>query len=227
MKVSLIIPTYNSENKIRPTLEVSRKILKKKIINEIVVVDDGSIDKTAQISKKYAKVFSLKQNQGKGAAMRYGASKAKGEVVVFMDDSQFDPRDIQKLLEKMRKTKADMVVGERDFSEIPWYRRITNNLTKLAILLGTGKKIRDAISGFRVMKKKDFQMLETKENRYAVEAEINFKSLLRGFKIEFVPVTVSYAGEAKKSALRNINHNIKESLFNIKSVLKIWFGILK
>lgn len=226
-KVSLIIPTYNSEKKIKPALEASKKILKRKIISEIIVVDDGSTDKTVQISKKYARVVSLKQNQGKGAGMRFGVSKAKGEIIIFMDDSQFNPTDILRLLDKMKKSGADMVVGARNFDVIPWYRRITNCLTKLAIFLGTGKKIQDAISGFRVMRKKDFQALKTKENRYAIEAEINFRSILHGLKIDFVPVTVGYAGEAKKSAFRNIRYNIKESLFNIKTVLKIWFGILK
>lgn len=226
-KVSLIIPTYNSEKEIKPTLEASKKILKRKIIDEVIVADDGSTDKTAQISKKYVKVVSLKQNQGKGAVMRFGVSKAKGDIIIFMDDIQFNPAEIPRLLDKMKKSGADMVVGARDFNLIPWYRRITNVLTKLAIFLGTGKKIQDAISGFRVMRKKDFQALKTKENRYAIESEINFRSILHGLQIDFIPVTVSYIDEVRRSAFRSVKFNIKESLFNMKIVLKIWFGILK
>ena len=147
--ISIIVPAYNEEKRIENTL---KRIKKVSVAKEIIVIDDGSKDKTAAKAGKYAKVIRHTVNKGKGAAMRAGARAAKGDILVFIDASQFEPEEIPRLLDRMKKTRADMVVGIRDFRIIPWHRRITNNLTKLAVLMGTGKYISDALSGFRVIK---------------------------------------------------------------------------
>ncbi len=226
--ISIIVPAYNEEKKIEDTL---KRIKAVPIAKEIIVVDDGSKDKTAVKARKHAKVIRHTVNQGKGAAMRTGARAAKGDVLVFIDASQFKPEEIPKLIEKMRKTKADMVVGIRDFRIIPRHRRITNNLTKLAILMGTGRRISDALSGFRVIKRKAFLSLSTQEKRYCIESEINFRAFKHGLKMAEVPVKVTYSGERpvkKLGSLRTFwkQRFIHETLFNIKTVLKCWFGRL-
>jgi hypothetical protein len=131
----------------------------------------------------------------------------------------------------MRETRADMVVGVRDFRIIPWHRRITNNLTKLAILMGTGNYISDALSGFRAVKRKEFLALGTQESRYCIESEINFRAFKHGLKIAEVPVRVTYSGEKPVKKLGSLKtfwkqRFIHEALFNIKTVLRCWFGRL-
>ena len=229
MKISVVIPTYNAEKKIKPILEKLSRLKKRKKISEIIVANDGSTDRTVEVSKKYAKIVSLKQNQGKGVAMREGVAEAKGDVIVFIDDSQFDPDDIPKMIEKMKKTKARMVIGVRDFSIIPWYRRITNVLSRFIILLGTRKKILDPISGFRAIYKKDFLSLKTQEERYSIECEINFKSLLKNMKVVHSPVSVHYSDTSvlASSSFRTWRFVFEETMFNLKTVLKIWFGLMK
>lgn len=227
--ISIIVPAYNDEKFIAETLRKLQQV-SKRIGGEILVIDDGSRDKTAAVAEKYAKVFRNGRNRGKGAAMRVGAEKAKGSTLIFIDASQFDPLEIPKLLAAMEKGKVKMAVGARDFSIIPWNRKITNALTKLAIFMGTGKRVEDALSGFRVIGRKDFLSLGTKEDRYSIESEINFKALLKNWRVRFVPVTVVYSnmphmrlGSTKTSLLNFLNQRfLHEAVFNIKSVLKIW-----
>jgi glycosyltransferase involved in cell wall biosynthesis len=228
--ISIIVPAYNEEKKIEQTMKKLTKI-SKKMNGEIIAIDDGSEDETGRIAGKYAAVFRNEKNQGKGASMRTGAQKARKNTLVFIDASQFEPAEIPRLIKRMKETKAKMAVGIRDFSTIPWPRKITNALTKLAIFIGTGKIIKDPLSGFRAVGKKDFLSLATKEDRYTIEAEINFKALLKGWPIEEVPVSTIYEGmpamrignsKAPLSAFLK-QRFLHESLFNIKSVLKIWF----
>jgi len=226
--ISIIVPAYNEEKKIEDTL---KRIKAVPIAKEIIVIDDGSKDKTAVKARKHAKVIRHMVNQGKGAAMRTGAKAAKGDILIFIDASQFKPEEIPKLVRKMEETKADMVVGIRDFRTIPRHRRITNNLTKLAILMGTGRTIGDALSGFRAITRKAFLSLNTQEKRYCIESEINFRAFKHGLKIAEIPVQVTYSGERpvkKLGSLRTFwkQRFIHEALFNIKTVLKCWFGRL-
>ena len=225
--ISIIVPAYNEERKIEATLKRIRQIDGPK---EIIVIDDGSRDRTGAKAKKYARVVRHKTNQGKGEAMRTGARSAKGSIVVFIDASQFDPREIKKLLRKMEQDRADMVVGARDFSLIPWHRRITNTLTKLAILIGTGRRIGDALSGFRAIKRKEFLALDTREKRYCIESEINFKALGSGMKVEEVPVSVTYLGERPVRKLGGLKafweqRFLHEAVFNTKMAIRFRLGM--
>jgi len=225
--ISVIVPAYNEERKITDTL---KRIKAVPIAKEIIVIDDGSKDRTAERARKYAKVVRHRVNQGKGEAMRAGARIAKGDILVFIDASQFQPSEIALLLKKMKDSRADMVVGMRNFSVIPWHRRITNNLTRLAVFIGTGKNISDALSGFRVIKKKAFLDMHTKEKRYCIESEINFLALEKGMKIIEVPVAVTYSGEKPVRKLGGLKTFWKqrfahEAVFNTKMAIRIRLGL--
>lgn len=227
--ISVIVPAYNEEKHIAETLLNLRKNCGRNA--EIIAIDDGSRDKTGERAAKYARVIRNKANLGKGESMRLGARKAGGDTLVFIDASQFDAAEVPKLVSEFKRSKADMIIGSRDPRLIPWPRKITNSLTKLAILLGTGRLMSDALSGFRVVGKKDFLSLKTTENRYAIEAEMNFKALFRSWKIREVPVSVSYErmpsmrlGSTRTSLPTFFNQRFfHEAVFNIKSVLKLWF----
>jgi glycosyltransferase involved in cell wall biosynthesis len=225
--ISVIVPAYNEEKKIVDTLSRIRKV---PLAKEIIVVDDGSKDKTAEKAGKYARILKMRVNRGKGAAMRAGAKMAKGDILVFIDASQFNPEEIPKLVARMKRDRADMVVGIRDFSIIPWHRRVTNNLTRLAILIGTGRGISDALSGFRVIGKKAFLGMKTKENRYCIESEINFRAFGNRLRVSEVPVTVTYSGERPVKKLGGLRTFWKqrfahEAVFNTKMAIKFRLGM--
>lgn len=223
--VSIIVPAYNDEKQIAKTLEDLHKALPRA---EIVVVDDGSADRTAAVAAKQAKVVRHAQNQGKGAAMRTGSRKATRSVLLFIDAAQFHAEEAPRVLNAVQN--SGLVVGVRDWTVIPWHRRITNALTRLAVFLGTGHLVSDPLSGFRAIRKKDFVRLNTKENRYCIEAEMMFKALLRGFKVGEVPVRVAYSrmphmrlGSTRTQPSTFFRQRfLDEAWFNIRTVLKIW-----
>ncbi|MEM3543242.1 MAG: glycosyltransferase family 2 protein [archaeon] len=221
--MTVIVPAYNDENVIQKTL----KEIKKNTNQEVIVVDDGSKDDTFKEAMKVkgVKVIRHETNKGKGEAMRTGAREAKEDILIFIDSSQFDPREIPKLERRLKH--CDMVVGARDMSVIPWQRVITNKLTCLAIFLGTLKKYPDCLSGFRAIRKSTFLKLDTKMKDYRIEAEIMFKAGFNNLKVEFVPVKVTYEGENPRQRHRSLSKYIQrrlldESFYNIVMVLKCW-----
>ena len=118
MKLSVIIPVYNEEKTIEKVIEKVRNVPVEK---EIIVVDDGSTDRTVNILKKIesknykdVKIIFKKKNEGKGSAIREGLKKVKGDVVVIQDaDLEYDPMDWLKMLKVMEEKKAYVVYGSR------------------------------------------------------------------------------------------------------------------
>ncbi len=221
--ISIIIPSYNEEQNIEKAVKEMKK-LKLKEKHEVIVVDDGSTDKTAEKAEKAGadQVVTYKQNQGKGYAMRKGTEKAKGQKILFSDADQYTTKDISLFMKKLEQ--ADIVIGKRDFTKIPWPRRINIGLTKLAILLATGKTIQDPICGIRAMYKKDIQKLNLQENRFEVESEINLKALKRKMSIQYVPIHIEYPEGTFKVNKLNWTNSFKIIKYLVKSVLQSWAG---
>src|SRR6056297_736822 len=141
MKLSIIIPAKNEAASIG---EVVGKIRSDFPTAEIIVVDDGSTDKTAVFAEERgAKVISHPQSLGNGAAVKAGARAAEGEILVFLDaDGQHDPADIPRLLEKLDEG-YDMVVGARSSSSHA-------NVGRLAAMASTTSSPRwSPATGFR------------------------------------------------------------------------------
>lgn len=108
LKITAIIPAFNEEDHIK---DVIKSVEKRKEIDEIIVVDDGSTDATSNIAKKCGiKVIKSSENQGKGHAMKLGASKAKGDIILFIDADfkNIDPKKIGALIEPF-KNMCDFV----------------------------------------------------------------------------------------------------------------------
>ena len=114
MKLSIIIPSYNEAGTIRQIIARVKKL--KEISPEIIVVNDGSTDETKKILAKISgiKTINFPKNQGKGAAIRAGLKQATGNYVLIQDaDLEYDPADIQSLLDPVINKKAEVVYGSR------------------------------------------------------------------------------------------------------------------
>ncbi|ALM74695.1 Dolichyl-phosphate beta-glucosyltransferase [Thermococcus barophilus] len=176
-------------------------------IDEIIVVDDGSEDRTSEVARELgAEVIRLEQNQGKGRAMSEGIKKANGDIIVFIDaDGQHKPEEIIKLVEPIVNGEADFVIGSRLIKaqgERPLIRKISNFITTSLIRLKLGINVRDTQSGFRAIRREFLPEIESK--RYEVETEVLIKAVKKGARVKEVPVSMIYGIETGHFRLEDI-----------------------
>lgn len=210
--LTIVIPVYNEEKFIKLTLEAVVKSSCFGLKKEIIIVDDGSKDKTSQqVSKamndlkKTKKIsFNLitkKKNQGKGAALKDGFLASTGDIVLVQDaDLEYSPDDYPLLLEPFLKNQADVVYGSRFITNRPrrvlyfWHFQANLILTRISNML-TNLNLTDMETGYKVFKghliRKVAQNLESK--RFGFEPEITARiSKIKGIKI--YEVGISYSG---------------------------------
>ncbi len=186
MKASVIIPAYNEGRRIGSVLESMPNGY------EVIVVDDGSVDDTAEKVRKFgAKVVRLRKNCGKTKACLEGIRRSSHEFCIFMDgDGQHYPEDIPKIVGGLKH--ADIVIGSRDMKKVPLQRRLSNWYARKSVKFITGKNFSDALCGFRGVRKSVFRRLEFEKNGYFFESEMAIKAAEKNLRIRFVPVGVSY-----------------------------------
>lgn len=195
-RVSVVIPSFNVE---RSILEVIERVPKN--VFELVVVDDGSRDKTKEIAEKTkAKVVKHDINYGKGRAIRTGASVVQGEIIVFIDgDLQHRPEDIPKLVEPIKKGRADITIGSRflgDVKSMPKLRRLSNFISTSLIKIFFGINITDTQSGYRAIKKEYLEKMDLESERYNIETEVLAYVGKFKMRVEEVPIETIYGDEA-------------------------------
>ena len=203
---SVIIPVYNEMNDIESVL---RKIRKE---YEVIVVDDGSDTNICGfLGKKAHKCIRLEKNMGKGYACRVGSMHAKCGKIVFIDvDSQLDPRQIPEFVSAL--DRADMAIGFRRRSDIPFQRMLSNIFSVFMVFVSTGRTYRDVLCGFRAFRKSKFLGMGLRSNRYEFETETMIKASRSGLKIIQIPVSVNYKrrGMGIKESARLAVYQIKE-----------------
>ncbi len=172
--IYIVIPAYNEEK----ILETVITRIKKQHFTHIIVVDDGSTDKTYERAKK-CKVTVLRHslNRGKGAAIKTGMEAAKilnADVVVTIDsDGQHNPTDIQKMLDLL-SSGYDVVLGTRmtKIKGMPYFRRIINYLANVIVWVLFGIWVSDSQCGLRAFSKKAFNSIDTIHDQYEYDSEI-------------------------------------------------------
>ena len=160
--LSVFFPAYNEEENIAQTIEKAWNVLQSiHIPFEILIINDGSKDKTAEVSEKLTKKYQQmrlinQENGGYGKALRTGFSEAKYDWVVYTDsDGQFDFSDVTKFLEKT--DIADYIIGFRLKRSDPFYRLVTAKLWALSVFLLFGIWVKDIDCGFKMINKKAIQ----------------------------------------------------------------------
>ncbi|MBU0957631.1 MAG: glycosyltransferase family 2 protein [Nanoarchaeota archaeon] len=197
MKLSVIMPAYNEEASIR---EIIKKVQAVKIDKEIIIVDDGSTDKTREIltelskKNKEMKVVFHKKNGGKSTAVRTGIEHATGDIIIIQDaDLEYDPEDYYKLVEPIVSGKAKVVYGSRFYTKDkrPSLRNKyfwgTRTLTIMAnVLYGAG--ITDEPTCYKVFDAKVLKSIPLKSKRFEFCPEVTAKVRKRGYKIHELPI---------------------------------------
>lgn len=231
--LSVVIPAYNEKNRIIKTLKQVVQYIRCNFINcEIIIVNDGSTDRTAEViasyisGKKDCKLISLKSNQGKGGAIKSGVLAAKRDWILVMDaDSATPIQDVEKLLSQ--KGNAEVVYGSRylDRSLLkvhqPLPRRIIGRLGNLAARLVLDINLVDTQCGFKLFSSRAAKKIFSKTaiNRWGWDLEVLTIARTQNIKIAEVPVTWRHISGSKFRASHGIWQTFKE-LFTIRHNLQ-------
>ncbi len=193
MKLSVIIPVYNEEKTLREIIDRVRTVDLEK---EIVIVDDGSGDKTRQILDSLQdatiKVIRHTTNKGKGAAIRTALDYISGDVCIIQDgDLEYEPQDYLKLIQPIENGQADIVYGSRFLSQtkvttpfhylVNWFLTFCTNL-----LFGCG--LTDMETCYKLFKTNVIKGLDLKSDGFEIEAELTAKAVRNGYKIQEIPI---------------------------------------
>jgi len=230
--LSIIIPCFNEKATIERLLE---KVKSSPVNNkQIIVVDDGSTDGTRDLLcgklNTYIDLLELhKSNQGKGAAIRTGISKAEGDYIIIQDaDLEYDPAEYSLMIEPVIKNNADVVYGSRflggeSHRVLYFWHSIGNRFLTLFCNMFSDLNLTDMETCYKLFKKDIIKSIELKEDRFGFEPEVTIK-ISRIPEIKIYEVGISYAGrtyaEGKKINWRDgisaIYCIIKYGIFKIK-----------
>ncbi|MBU0649729.1 glycosyltransferase family 2 protein [Patescibacteria group bacterium] len=225
MKLSVVIPCYNEEKTIEQLINLVENV--EGIEKEIIVVDDGSKDRTPVILSRLAKqkpdlkIIMNRKNHGKGATVREGYQHTTGNYVIVQDaDLEYDPQDYKKLWVEVKKG-AQVVYGTRftgnqeDMTGLHYFgNRLLTMLTN--ILYGT--KLTDMETCYKLLPGDFVRSLKLKSARFEFEPEITSKILKSGMKIVEVPI--SYKGRSRKEGKKI---TWRDGVHAVKTLIKFRF----
>jgi glycosyltransferase involved in cell wall biosynthesis len=199
-----LIPAYNAEAFVADVIRVASQHV------PVIAVNDGSKDGTlSALGRTGATVIDQQPNQGKGAALKRGfraALDSGAAAVIQLDaDGQHDPAEIPLFLERFRATAADLIIGERDFSQMPLVRRMSNTIGRKAFSWAMRRRIRDNQSGYRLLSRRLMEaVLASGERGYEFEMDMIVVCVKRGWRIEGVPIRTIYGEET--SNIKPLQH---------------------
>jgi glycosyltransferase involved in cell wall biosynthesis len=208
VKLSVLIPIYNEE---RTLEEVVRRVRAIQLPKEIILVDDGSKDRSREILTQLkeesegagdplneVKVFLQPINQGKGAALKAALDHANGDVIIVQDaDLEYDPQDYPALLEPIQRGLADVVYGTRFAGGgahrvmFFWHSMGNRVLTLISNML-TNLNLSDMEVGYKVFRAEVLKDIQLESKRFGFEPEVTMKLAKRGYR--FYEVPISYHG---------------------------------
>jgi len=216
MKTSLVVPAYNEEKGLPLVVQEYRDV-----VDEIIVVDDGSSDGTFRAAEQLAgntvKLFRHKKNSGKVAALRTGVEHATGDIIIFTDaDYTYPARFVPDLIRDIEKG-ADLVLGARlqERDNIPAFNRIGNNVFSFIATYISCIRIKDSQTGLRAFKRDMFDKLDVKAKGLEFETKMTVRAAKLGYKIIEVPI--EYRERVGKTKLNPIKDGVRmlTALFSV------------
>ena len=208
MKLSVLIPVYNEE---RTLEEVVRRVRSIELPKEIILVDDGSKDRSREILTKLQeeserapdplneiRVFLRPHNQGKGAAIKVALDHARGEVIIIQDaDLEYDPQDYSALLEPIERGLADVVYGTRfagggAHRVLFFWHSLGNRMLTLVSNMLTNLNLSDMEVGYKMFRAEVLKSIRLESKRFGFEPEVTLKLAKKGYR--FYEVPISYHG---------------------------------
>lgn len=204
-RILAVIPAHDEGPRIEAVVAGSARHV------PVLVIDDGSADDTAERAEAAgARVHRQVPNQGKGAALRAGFRTALDEgydgAVTLDGDGQHDPSELPRFLAACEsEPRPELVIGRRDFRQMPPMRRLANTLGTIAFSWAVGERVPDNQSGYRLLGRRLLERtLASKERGFEFEVEMITTAIREGLPIAWVPIRTIYAGEP--SHIRPLDH---------------------
>jgi glycosyltransferase involved in cell wall biosynthesis len=208
VRVSFLIPAYNEEATIGEVLE---RIAGLGLDSQVIVVDDGSADRTAEIAEAAGATVIRKPNGGKGSAIRAGIPAIDGDIAVIQDaDMEYDPAEVPSLIEPIERGVADVVFGSRLAGGRPqraylFWHMVGNRFLSLVTGILYNTTLSDMETGYKAFRADVLRSLDLRQDSFAIEPEITGKICKRNLRIYELPI--SYYGrtyaEGKKITWRD------------------------
>ncbi len=229
--LSVFFPAYNEESRVAMTVNKALKVLPKVAKRwEVILVNDGSTDKTGKVIDKLAKknrsvnVVHHKINRGYGGAFKSGLYGGKYEWIAFTDsDGQFDFAEIENFIIKQRETGADMVIGYYKKRQVDKTKILTSKMWEYLVFILFGLKVRDIDCGFKLISKKIVEAIPNLESERGafISSELLIKAQKKGFKIVEIPVT-----HYPRAGGTGTGRDIKVILNSFKDLMKLWMKLV-
>lgn len=198
-KVTVVIPAYNEEKKIRETIEGVKSFCS----DILVVLSKKSVDGTAEIIKSCGVKYIVDNGKGKGEAIKLAIDKIDDGIIVFFDaDGSHDPKDIPRLIKPIQENTADMVMGSRmtgGSDELhgrldEFLRLVFSNIITLIINYRFGVFYTDYQNGLRAIKADTAKKLNLKEDITTIEQEMAIKCIKAGYRLQEIPTHEYFGG---------------------------------
>jgi glycosyltransferase involved in cell wall biosynthesis len=212
VRVSFIVPVFNEEATLD---EVLQRVHDLPLDKQVVVVDDGSTDRTPEIAARWQRetgvVVVRQENRGKGAAVRAGIAHVDGDIAVIQDaDMEYDPVEVPGLIEPIERGVADVVFGSRLSGGKPqraylFWHLVGNRFLSLLTNVLYNTTLSDMETGYKAFRVDVLRSLDLRENDFGIEPEITAKVCKRKLRIYELPISYygrSYA-EGKKITWRD------------------------
>jgi len=210
-ELSVLIPVYNEERTLERLLDA---VEERPEVSELVIVDDGSTDRTPEILSARAfkaptQVIRHERNRGKGAALRTAIAAATGDVALVQDaDLEYDPAEFPLLLAPIERGRAEVVYGSRSFaahSAYSFWFVIGNKLVTLWTNVLFNSYLSDMETCYKLMPLSVWRSLDLRSDGFDIEPEITAKLLRSGHRIYEVPISYAARGrvEGKKLTWRD------------------------
>lgn len=204
----IVMPAFNEEKMVGKTIQK----VKKRGFDNILVVDDGSMDNTSRVAEKAgARVLKHPINRGLGAALGTGIESAlnkKADIIVTFDsDGQHDPNDIKRIIKPIKENKADAVIGTRlkNPKGMPIIRRIGNWGFNFITFILFGVWTSDSQSGFRAFSREAAEKIEIRSNRMEVSSEIIKEIGKKKLRFTEVPIKAIYTDYSQAGGQSSLN----------------------
>jgi len=220
MKISVIIPIYNEA---ATCIELINKVQAVLLEKEIIIVDDGSSDGTAELLSNIEGITLLTHsiNQGKGAAVQTAIEHIFGDLVILQDgDLEYNPDDYLDLIKPIAEGKADVVFGSRWLGKNnAWsFHFIGNKLITLFSNIINQRWINDMASCYKAIPVDIFRNLHLRSQGFGLEAEITAKTFRKGYSIKEIPISYSRRTSVEGKKLR-----LKDGLVSASACLRYRF----